>query len=320
VAPQVANSGVIEARMGHVILAGAETHTLDLYGDGLLSISVTGQVRTAPVGPDGKPVAALVTNTGTIAAEGGTVLLTAQAADGIVQTLVAAGGKLRADTVGDKTGTIRIAGIGGSITIEGDVAARGAVAGTKGGDVEVNATGAVRVAAGARVSASGDTGGGTGALGTTLARAKGGSGVTPTLTAQTVTVEAGAKGAGMVSRVSSASPTAIFESRTMSQWSFRNVPEECREVVCAAYATDVTPITLMPRARARWAISTGRALRPDREMITRASPVRSGEVSRTALARPSTRSRAEPRVAGVTSTPTTPGTASRFIRARPPAR
>jgi hypothetical protein len=44
------------------------------------------------------------------------------------------------------------------------------------------------------------------------------------------TVEAGAKGAGTVSRVSSASPTAIFESSTTSQWSFRYVPEECRDV------------------------------------------------------------------------------------------
>ncbi len=133
-------------------------------------------------------------------------------------------------------------------------------------------------------------------------------------------VEAGAKGAGMVSRVSSASPIAIFESRTTSQWSLRYVPEVCREVVSEAYATDVTPMTRTPRERAFIAISTGSAFRPDSEMITRASPSRSGEVSRTTLARPSTRSRAEPSVAGMTSTPTTPGTVSRFIRASPPAR
>ena len=64
VAPQVANSGVITARLGHVVLAGARTATLDLYGDGLLSLDVTDQVTQAPMGPDGKPVTALVTNTG----------------------------------------------------------------------------------------------------------------------------------------------------------------------------------------------------------------------------------------------------------------
>ncbi len=152
------------------------------------------------------------------------------------------------------------------------------------------------------------------------ARAVAAVAVTACIRALVTTVEAGAKGAGTVSRVSSASPTAILESSTMSQWSFRKVPEECRLLVSAAYATEVTPMTRTPRARAFTAISTGRALRPDREMITRASPARSGEESSTALARPSTRSRAEPRVAGTTSTPTTPGTASRFIRASPPAR
>ena len=48
VAPQVANSGVINAKLGHVVLAGAKTATLDLYGDGLLSLDVTNQVTQAP--------------------------------------------------------------------------------------------------------------------------------------------------------------------------------------------------------------------------------------------------------------------------------
>ena len=66
VAPQVANSGVITARLGHVVLAGAQTATLDLYGDGLLSLDVTNQVTQAPAG-----ATALVTNTGVIIANGG---------------------------------------------------------------------------------------------------------------------------------------------------------------------------------------------------------------------------------------------------------
>ena len=50
VAPQVANSGVINARMGHVVLAGAKTATLDLYGDGLLALDVSNQMTKAPMG------------------------------------------------------------------------------------------------------------------------------------------------------------------------------------------------------------------------------------------------------------------------------
>ena len=125
VAPQVVNSGVITAKLGHVLLAGATTHTLDMYGDGLLSFDVTGQVRQAPRGPDGKPVTALVTNTGTVLADGGTVQLSARAADGMVQNLVDAEGRIETNTVGSQTGSIVIDGTGGSIKIAGDLTANG---------------------------------------------------------------------------------------------------------------------------------------------------------------------------------------------------
>ena len=135
VAPGVANSGTITAPMGHVILAGAEAHTVDLYGDGLVAIDVTRQVRTAPLGPDGKPVTALVTNTGLIVADGGTVTLTASAADGIVQNLVNAGGQIRTPTHGAQTGVIEVLGTGGSVVVTGQLAARGTQPGSVGGAV-----------------------------------------------------------------------------------------------------------------------------------------------------------------------------------------
>ncbi len=138
VAPQVANSGIIEARLGHVVLAGARVATLDLYGDGLLSIDVTGQVRQAPLGPDGKPVTALVTNTGIIRADGGTVQLTAGALDGVIQTLVNSSGKVRAATVADKPGKITLNGVGGSIVVEGQLSAPGNATGTVGGNIEIS--------------------------------------------------------------------------------------------------------------------------------------------------------------------------------------
>jgi filamentous hemagglutinin family protein len=91
VAPGVANSGTIRARLGRVALAGGEAFTLDLAGDGLLSLDVTRQVATAPSG-----AAALVTNSGVIEAEGGQVTLTARAASGLLETLVEAGGRISA--------------------------------------------------------------------------------------------------------------------------------------------------------------------------------------------------------------------------------
>ena len=139
VAPSVSNSGTIDARMGNVVLAGARAVTLDLYGDGLVSVNVTKQVTQAPDG-----AAALVTNTGVIRAAGGTVQLTARAADGVVQNLVSAGGTISAN----RSGTVSIASIGGSLEITGQISAEG------GGSVAVNATGNATVARSGSISAN----------------------------------------------------------------------------------------------------------------------------------------------------------------------
>ena len=187
VAPQVANAGVINAKLGHVVLAGAKTATLDLYGDGLVSLDVTNQVTVAPSG-----ATALVTNTGVITADGGTVQLTAAAADGVVQRLVDAGGRIRAATVDSHMGTVALNGVGGDIVVVGQLAVPGAAPGTKAGAVEIATTGNVSVASTARIDASGRAGGGTVAIGTTLARARGGPGTPSTTTAKNVTIAAGA--------------------------------------------------------------------------------------------------------------------------------
>lgn len=183
VAPQVSNAGTIAAKLGHVVLAGAKTATLDLYGDGLLSLDVNNQVTQAPSG-----ATALVTNTGTVIADGGTVQLTARAADGVVQNLVAAGGTIRAATVGNRAGVIALDGIGGSIVVEGQLAAPGTVGGT----IEVASSGDVNIASSARIDASGKAGGGVIAIGTDIARAVGGPSVTPTKLASNVIVQHGA--------------------------------------------------------------------------------------------------------------------------------
>ena len=163
VAPQVANRGTITARLGRVALAGGETHAVDLHGDGLFAIEVTGPVRQAPGGG-----VALVTNTGVIEAQGGSVQLTAAAADGLVQDLVRAGGRIAADTdaTTGRAGRVLVSGTGGAVRIEGEVRAAGTAPGTRGGTVEVVAD-RVLVAGTARVNASGAASGGEVAIGTT---------------------------------------------------------------------------------------------------------------------------------------------------------
>ncbi|WP_372619257.1 filamentous hemagglutinin N-terminal domain-containing protein, partial [Falsiroseomonas sp.] len=159
VAPGVANSGLIRARLGRVALAGAETFTLDLAGDGLVSLDVTQSVRRAPEG-----AVALVTNSGTIEAAGGSVLLTADAARGVVDTMLRNTGRISAD--GDATaaaGSVVLrGGAGGDVRVDaGTISATGTAPGARGGSVQVgSAGGAVSVAREARLDASGAGGGG----------------------------------------------------------------------------------------------------------------------------------------------------------------
>ncbi|OYV53994.1 MAG: hypothetical protein B7Z78_00590 [Rhodospirillales bacterium 20-60-12] len=169
VAPQVANNGIITARLAHVVLAGAETFTLDLYGDQLISLDVTSAVR--PVDFAGRKVAALVTNHGVIIADGGSIKLTAREADGLIQRLLNVGGTLRADSVGQSKGQITIDGVGGDIQIAGNLLARGPAPGSSGGTIGIDATGNVSVAKSARINASGAAGGGVVAVGTSIQRA-----------------------------------------------------------------------------------------------------------------------------------------------------
>lgn len=145
VAPEAANRGTIEARLGRVVIGGAETYALDLHGDGLLSLEVRQPSRHV-----GGPAAA---NTGTITAEGGTVLITAEAAGQLVQSLVEAGGTVAAR----EGGRIAVAAPGGEARVTGTLDARSATG--RGGDIAVTGR-QVAVAQAARIDASGGAGGG----------------------------------------------------------------------------------------------------------------------------------------------------------------
>lgn len=160
VAPRVRNAGVIEARLGRVVLGAANSFTLDFHGDGLLSFGA-GSAITEAAGN-----AALVSNTGEIRADGGTVLLTARAVKGVVDQVINTDGLVSATTVSGQDGRIVLSGgDAGTVAIGGTVDAS-AKAGGQGGTVV--ATGEhVTVGSGARIDASGQHGGGEIALGST---------------------------------------------------------------------------------------------------------------------------------------------------------
>jgi trimeric autotransporter adhesin len=111
----VTNSGLIRADLGTVQLAAGKSFALDLTGDKLISFQVT-----APVDQPGPPGAALISNTGTLGASGGRVLLTARAAKNVVDNVINTTGIVEAKSAslvngeivldGGDSGTVHVAG------------------------------------------------------------------------------------------------------------------------------------------------------------------------------------------------------------------
>ncbi|WP_313433295.1 two-partner secretion domain-containing protein [Stutzerimonas nitrititolerans] len=162
VAPGVENSGVIKARLGKVALAGAETFTLDFQGDGLLSFDASSVVSQAPQGAEGK---ALVINSGSISADGGSIELSARAVKSVIDNVINTNGVVAANSIGSRNGKIVLSGgDNGGVAIAGTLSATGSAEAEVGG--RVIATGnAISVGDNTLIDASGNAGGGQIAVG-----------------------------------------------------------------------------------------------------------------------------------------------------------
>lgn len=106
----VSNQGVIVANRGSATLAAGNAMTLDFAGDGLLNVQV-----------DEAAVDALVENHQLIKADGGQVVLTANAGDALLKTVVNNTGVIEARTLGEKDGKILLLGDfdGGVVNVAG---------------------------------------------------------------------------------------------------------------------------------------------------------------------------------------------------------
>ena len=121
---------MIGARLGTVALAAGEMVTIDLVGDQLLSFQVDSTIS------DGSQK--IITNSGTISANGGHVLLTAKAASNIVENVVNSTGVLEAVSVAKKNGKIVLtSGSEGITSIEGTVDVSGKNIEETAGSVEI---------------------------------------------------------------------------------------------------------------------------------------------------------------------------------------
>ncbi|HXQ53570.1 MAG TPA: filamentous hemagglutinin N-terminal domain-containing protein [Stellaceae bacterium] len=185
-APHVANSGVIEATLGSVVLAGGNAFTVDFQGDKLLTFQIAAPVAAAPLLANGSPAAALVENSGTLSTPGGTVLLTARAARSVVTHAINTTGLIEAVSAHEEDGAIVLDAGGGDAHVSGTLDVSGKAAGETGGTVSVTGS-SVALDTGAVIDASGDRGGGSVAIGGNL------HGAGPLANADQTTVAQGAR-------------------------------------------------------------------------------------------------------------------------------
>jgi len=157
VAPHVRNDGLIQARLGKVMMGSADTFTIDLYGDGLIKLALSDDSLAQLKDPGGEPVKSLISQSGVIdVGSGQAVLVTAEAAKGMLDSLINMSGVILAESAVQEGGRILLLARGGNVDVGGELKAGG----TKGGRIEVLGD-QVHLASSAKLDTDGIYGGGT---------------------------------------------------------------------------------------------------------------------------------------------------------------
>lgn len=123
-APEVRNEGVIAARLGTVALASGEELRVDFSGDRLIEIRV-----------DRADVSGLIDNRNLVAADGGWVLMSTDAASRLANGAINNSGIVRATTLSEHQGVIKL--LGGTVKVAGTLDAS-APSGGDGGFIETS--------------------------------------------------------------------------------------------------------------------------------------------------------------------------------------
>ncbi len=143
------NTGIVQAKLGQVVLAGGSATTLTLGSNGLVSFAVDEAAVSAQAG---------ASNTGDIIADGGRVLMTAKVARGLVSTAVNNTGRISAQGIVDHNGEIELTADGGDVVDSGTLDVSNTTG--SGGKIEITGNGNIDLQSGAQILASGSTQGG----------------------------------------------------------------------------------------------------------------------------------------------------------------
>jgi len=115
----VSNTGLIQANLGHIVLASGGAFTMTFAGNEMIGFSVDEKSLNAGVDQNGKPLPNAVSNTGRLIANGGHILVAAQAAQGVLDNVINMQGIAVAKSVGVHKGEIILMGDGGTVSVSG---------------------------------------------------------------------------------------------------------------------------------------------------------------------------------------------------------
>ena len=149
IGPKVANEGIIAAKVTG--LAAGNKVRLDFNGDSLLNVAVNTSALNGSA-----------TNCGTITAAGGLVVMNAGTKDALLGTVINNSGVIRAQSVNNAGGVIRLEG--NIVVSSGTLDASGKAYRQTGGTVKVLGD-TITLASGSSIDVSGDAGGGTALIG-----------------------------------------------------------------------------------------------------------------------------------------------------------
>ena len=157
----VQNDGTIEARLGHVVLGSGSAFTLSFAGNDLINFSVDAPTASQVNHPrTGNRLSSGVVNKGQLLADGGQIMVSAKAAQGVLDNVINMEGIVQARSVVEKNGEIIFSGDErGIVRVAGRIDATGNKVGEKGGQVKI-AGHHILVDDNAKIDVSGDSGGG----------------------------------------------------------------------------------------------------------------------------------------------------------------
>ena len=156
VADGVRNEGLIIANLGQINLASGRQTVLSFDGNRLLNFSVSGEGINN----------AVIENSGSLIADGGSVVLSAKAANDVLANVINNEGVIRANRIDDSGGVVQLLGSGGITITSGLIDASGSGEGATGGTVEITGD-RVGVAGAAEINVNGPAGGGNISIGQT---------------------------------------------------------------------------------------------------------------------------------------------------------